>query len=137
MATAATATTTRKKTLPANSVFALAQHSGAASSAFPAAASANSPAARATPAPAKAERAARQLLDPEKVQVRKGVPLPPAQHGTLRSVYAELYARMAVDDMVELTPWQATSFRAWARAKKHGMAVRTLDSGRVGCWRTA
>ena len=144
MATSRATVRMPRNPLPPNSVFQLAAtgSAGATSTQEEKAPAAPAPATAPTPAPASKPQATparlprEKLLDVASVAVRSGVPLPPAQHGKNTSVYAELYARMKKGDMVELTPRQATSFSAWAKAKKRGLAVRTLGPGKHGCWRT-
>lgn len=142
MATSPATVRMPRSPLPPNSVFQLAATGSAGAASTQEEKAPAAPATAPAPAPAPKPKATtprlprEKLLDVASVAVRSGMPLPPAQHGKITSVYAELYARMKKGDMVELTPRQATSFRAWAKAKKRGLAVRTLGPGKHGCWRT-
>lgn len=133
MATNPTAVRMPRNPLPPNSVFALGGSKPAAAD------------EQASAAPAQATKPATKRgggsgpkLPPDlaTVVIRKGVPIPPAQHGSSASIYADLYERLAKGDMVELTTAQAKSFYAWSKAKKRGVVQRQLAPGKHGCWRT-
>jgi hypothetical protein len=134
-ATTSTAVRMPRTPLPPNSVFALA---GGKATAADAKAS-EAPATAATSKPAvKRGGGSGPKLPPDlaAVVIRKGMPIPPAQHGSSASIYADLYARLEKGDMVELTSAQAKSFYAWSKAKKRGLVIRQLGDGKHGCWRT-
>lgn len=102
--------TSRPATQAANSVFALARK----------------------PAPAKRGPS----IDPLTVPIKHGVPVPPPAIGTGRaSRYAELWARMAKGDCVELPDRQAHGLTAYAKKSKQSFASRRTGAGMKTVWR--
>ena len=95
------------------------------------------PAGTQTPTPLQKRRQPAASIDPDTVPVQRAVPVPVHRFQPANSVYARLFARMQVGDMVELTDRQSLSFLAWAKKHKARVVTRTLEPGRRGIWRTA
>lgn len=79
-------------------------------------------------------RAVAEPVDPSKLQIERGVPLPPAITGPA-TAWASVYARMSIGDMVRLTKTQAKSFVSWGSKNKGSLACRTLGPDSAGVWR--
>jgi len=79
----------------------------------------------------------REYLDPAKVVIKTGVPIPvKSQHQSRPSPYAALFARMAVGAMVELAPRHAAGFVSWSKKHAQGQVLRrALPGGMAGIWR--
>ncbi len=69
------------------------------------------------------------------VEIRSGVPVPPARTGPHTSTFAQLLERMQPGDMVELNPRQAQSMKSRARSLGIEVTLRKLENGQVGVWR--
>jgi hypothetical protein len=80
------------------------------------------------------KRALNPPIDPDTVEIRKGVPMPGARGAWPTDRYGAILGRMQPGDMVELESKQAANMRM--RAKKLGIevAVRALGDGRAGVW---
>lgn len=73
-------------------------------------------------------------IDPAKVEIQRGVPLPPANSG--RTAYvAALLDRMGSGDSLELPTKQAKVFVARARQQGVKTAMRTVRDGIARVWR--
>lgn len=73
---------------------------------------------------------------PENVQIKKGVPVPPAMRDKVRrDVFGKIIADMVDGDMVELEQVHARSLRSRAKQLGIEVTVRVLDSGKHGVWR--
>lgn len=88
------------------------------------------------PAP---KRAAPDVFDPDAIEIKTDVPLPPVHNArSVASQYAALYQRMAPGAMVELPQRQAKAFGAWAKKLPDGkakLALRKLGKDSFGVWR--
>jgi hypothetical protein len=93
----------------------------------------------ATPS-ARSARAAASMrrIDPLKVTIRSGVPVPALESGrALTAPYAVLWERMKPNDCVELPTNQASSLLAYLRKNKQPHTVRTTAIGAKTIWRQA
>ncbi len=76
-------------------------------------------------------------IDPQTLQIERGVPLPQSRTGTT-SPWPAVYARMAKGDMVRLSRRQGTSFMSWGKKHKPSSLVkRMLAPDSAGVWRVA
>lgn len=95
---------------------------------------ANSVFAQATFAP-KPKRQAPPPLDPSKVKIIPGAPIPPARNTRGASPYQELLDKMKKGDCVQLPERNALSFATHMRAVKVQVTTRNLGDGIFGVWR--
>ncbi len=70
------------------------------------------------------------------MQIKTGVPLPPASTG-ITPVYKQLWDRMPVGSMVELPKRQAPGLAAHCKKAGAKYAIRTLADDLKGVWRLA
>lgn len=82
---------------------------------------------------AKTERA---VIDPDRVVIRTGVPLPEVRPGAA-AMYSRLWDRMPPGAMVELPERQAHGLMAHVKKVGGKAAVRKLGEGVKGVWRLA
>lgn len=78
------------------------------------------------------------LIDPDAIEVKTGVPIPPRRKEAGPSPYAKLFERMPVGSMVELPRVRANGFMGWAKKHADGQLVRrVLRPDVAGVWKVA
>lgn len=83
-----------------------------------------------------APRAA-STLDPSKLVIKSGVPVPSKRAPGVKSAYAVLWQRMQTGDSVELPDRQAHGLASYVKGIKGIAVVRRVSEGVKGVWRTA
>jgi hypothetical protein len=74
-------------------------------------------------------------LDPAKVAVKSGVPVPPLTRFARGSAAKDLLARMKVNDCAELSLTHARSVVSYAKKVGIKVAIRKLGGDLAGVWR--
>ena len=87
---------------------------------------------------AKPDRPPLPLLDPAKVVIRKGVPIPELLRGhqSRAALYEAVWNRLEPGAMVELENRHADAMRAWCKKHNKSATLRRLQPGVKGLWRT-
>lgn len=86
-------------------------------------------------APAKPKRQAAPPLDPSKVKIIPGAPIPPACYTRAASLYQALLDKMKKGDCVQLPERNALSLATHMRGVKVKVTTRNLGGGMFGVWR--
>lgn len=83
---------------------------------------------------AKHARKKQAQIDPSKVVIEVGVPIPAAKSRATTAVYADLLSRMNPGDSVLLTTNQAKHLRSAASKRGFKFMVRAVNPEQARCW---